>query len=122
MVALTSISLDKTYVPSIDHDTSDDDQDFTDHYCIRIKPHRCDCGKLVDFVECGEVLGGIILENHVVVVWPEKDDPDILETARRCQANAETDVDPHIVQYRKSYGKPVPYRSDMHIVVRINNA
>lgn len=120
MTALTTIHLDKTHVPSIDHEASDDDQDFTDHYCIRIKPHRCDCGKLVDFVECGDLVGGLVIEHHVVVVWPEQDDPDILDAARRCMAN-EADIDPHIVQYRRSFGKPVLYQDNMHIVVRMHS-
>lgn len=116
---MNDVILTKYYVPSKDDvDESYDDTDYSDHYCIRITPHKCRCGTVVEFVETGLTTPFVVLEEHVVVVWPEIDDPMILKAANLCLKGG---ADPHIIRYEKSFGQAVEWSDNLQLIVRMND-
>lgn len=74
--------------------TSDgsNDQDFEGWYCISTDPFECPgCGVIVKH----------LTSLHRIIVWPEIDDPEILDMAARLKIFARN---PKIVEYEVSMG------------------
>lgn len=98
-----TITLDKTHVPPKDFIyENDSDEDFDDHYCIKVVSYNCPCGHTIRYVELGiTTLFGIVATDHEIALWEEKDGI-ILHAATMCMNE---NLNPRIVQYEKSMGK-----------------
>jgi hypothetical protein len=76
-----------------------DPDDYDGWWCIQHYPVECgSCGNPVCYVEPPHL--------HLIVVWEEKDDSDMLRMAGRLQ---QIDLDPIIIQYAPIMGGCIPY-------------
>jgi hypothetical protein len=70
-------------------------KDYSGFFTIKFdKVNKCGCGRRLEFVECDE--------KHIVVVWEEKDDDDLLAIAA---AFKDRGLGPKIVEYKVGYGQ-----------------
>lgn len=75
-------------------------EEYDNYWCIQIKPFKCGgCGNVVAYAQCG---------NHFIVIWENKDDQSILDTAAELQKEGNI-YDPYIVQYNRILGPCVKY-------------
>lgn len=86
-----------------------DTDEFGGWFCLAIAPWSCrGCGE--EFVHSNVIIeeGG----DHLIVVWPEPDDPSLLRAAEKRKKRGS---DPQIVEYEKSMGKCISfYKLDQH--------
>jgi hypothetical protein len=79
--ARESIEAGGTGVLDLDTDREPDDgdtDDLTDWFTLRVRPVTCGlCGTVLEYAEVTRK------ERHVIVVWPSRDDPNMLKAARR---------------------------------------
>ena len=76
-----------------------DDEEYEGWYCVQHNPVTCGgCGQPVCFIEPPTL--------HLIVVWEEKDDADMLRIAARLQ---KIDYEPIIVKYYPLLGPCIPY-------------
>jgi len=74
---------------------------YDGYYCINIKPFKCEnCKTLI----CYAVVGP-----HLIVVWPDKDDNDLLQVAEALMKDEFDRYDPHIVTYHELFGPCVTW-------------
>ena len=86
--------LDQLVDPDLDY-TSDD---YDNYWCINIQPFMCDhCGSIVAYAQCG---------NHLIVIWENRDDQEILEVAEALKE----DYDPRIVRYNRLLGPCIEFK------------
>lgn len=86
--ALAEIELDK-------HDPFE----YEGWWCIQHKPIECEaCGSFMCYVEPPSV--------HLIVVWEEKDDSDMLRLAARLK---NINLDPIVIQFNPIMGSCVPF-------------
>lgn len=97
---LTSGTATPVQDPHVDEKvwTPDDDKDFGGWFCIATKPYPCpaDCGFIAHHATAG----------HKILVWPEKDDPELLELAG---VMMEKGRDPRVVEYAPELGPAISY-------------
>ena len=77
----------------------DDDADYTGWFCVRTDPFPCPasgCGFVADFMTAA----------HLVLVWEERDDPNLLWHAQRAK---EVGRNPRVVPYENGYGPSASY-------------
>lgn len=68
-------------------------------YCLATLPWSCSadgCTFVAEFVTAA----------HLIVVWPERDDPELLNTAAIAQKHGR---DPRVVEYLPEFGPCIPY-------------
>ena len=85
--------------PAIDEDldVTDGGTDYTGWWCVATDPWPCArCGVVVHYMTAA----------HMVVVWPARDDPNLLHHAGRAQRAGRN---PRVVAYERSMGTPLPY-------------
>lgn len=87
--------------PDLDEElwTGDDDADHSGWYCVRTNPFPCPasgCGFVAEFMTAA----------HLVLVWEERDDPNLLRHAQRAK---EVGRNPRVVTYESSYGPSASY-------------
>jgi hypothetical protein len=79
--------------------TGDDDADHTGWYCVATNPFPCPaagCSFVAEFMTAA----------HLVIVWEEPDDPNLLRHAARAKA---VQRNPRVVRYETSFGPSVSY-------------
>jgi hypothetical protein len=79
--------------------TGDDDADHSGWYCVSTDPFPCPaagCTFVAQFMTAA----------HLILVWQEKDDPNLLHQAHRAQ---KVQRNPRIVTYESSFGPSVSY-------------
>lgn len=79
--------------------TDDDAEDFAGWWCLATRPWACSavgCDFVAEFVTAA----------HLIVVWPERDDPELLNTAALAQKH---DRDPRVVEYQPAFGPCIAY-------------
>ena len=83
-------------------DTSHRDTDFIGYYTLKLYPTAtcAGCGKVMQYVECDLL--------HLVVVWEEMDDFNLLHCAAELQRVFD---DVRIVSYEQTMGKCVDFYS-----------
>ena len=77
----------------------DDDGDHRGWFCVRTDPFPCpaeSCSFVADFMTAA----------HLVLVWEERDDPNLLWHAQRAK---EVGRNPRIVGYEPSFGPSASY-------------
>ena len=77
----------------------DDSDDHAGWWCVRTDPFPCPadgCGFVAEFMTAA----------HLVLVWQERDDPNLLWHAQRA---LEVGRNPRIVSYAASYGPSASY-------------
>ena len=77
----------------------DDDADHTGWFCVRTDPFPCPaagCSFVAEFMTAA----------HLVLVWEERDDPNLLRHAARAK---EVGRNPRVVPYQSSFGPSVSY-------------
>jgi hypothetical protein len=77
----------------------EDDQDHGGWYCVRTDPFPCpapSCSFVADFMTAA----------HLVLVWEERDDPNLLWHAQRAK---EVGRNPRVVEYEGSFGPSASY-------------
>lgn len=80
-----------------------DTDEFGGWFCLAMAPWTCEgCGTTFTHSNTILVNGG----EHLIVVWPERDDPALLRAAARRKKDGD---DPKIVEYEKSLGKCVSF-------------
>jgi hypothetical protein len=87
--------------PDLD-DGSTDDQDFEGWWCIKTDPWPCPiCSIVVHFCTV----------DHRIIVFPEKDDENILKLAAWAKGDNPANVDrnPRIIEYEADYGPCISY-------------
>lgn len=78
-------------------------EQFEGWFCIQHSPIPChSCGSPVCYVEPPGI--------HLIVVWEEKDDVDMLRMASRIKAIKSMNLDPIIIPYAPIYGNCIPYQ------------
>lgn len=87
--------------PDVDEElwTGDDDESHTGWYCVRTDPFPCPasgCGFVAEFMTAA----------HLVLVWEERDDPNLLRHAQRAK---EVGRNPRVVTYESGYGPSASY-------------
>jgi hypothetical protein len=91
----------------VEHDVPEDaeelwTEDPNEHvgwFCVRTDPFPCpapDCSFVAEFMTAA----------HLVLVWEERDDPNLLRHAQRAK---EVGRNPHIVGYEAGYGPSASY-------------
>jgi hypothetical protein len=76
-----------------------DGDDHAGWYCVRTDPFPCPaegCPFVADFMTAA----------HLVLVWEERDDPNLLWHAQRAK---EVDRNPRVVSYEPSFGPSASY-------------
>jgi len=79
--------------------TGDDDHDHFGWYCVRTDPFPCPafgCTFVADYMTAA----------HLVLVWQERDDPNLLWHAQRAK---EVGRNPRVVAYESSFGPSASY-------------
>jgi len=79
--------------------TGEDDGDHAGWYCVRTDPFPCPapgCGFVAVFMTAA----------HLVLVWQERDDPNLLRHAQRAK---EVGRNPRVVSYERGYGPSASY-------------
>ena len=79
--------------------TGEDGDDHLGWFCVRTDPFPCpapDCTFVAVFMTAA----------HLVLVWEERDDPNLLRHAQRAK---EVGRNPHIVSYEPGYGPSASY-------------
>ena len=79
--------------------TGDDSQDHTGWFCVATNPFPCPapgCSFIAEFMTAA----------HLVLVWEERDDPNLLRHAARAK---EVGRNPRVVGYDPSYGPSASY-------------
>jgi hypothetical protein len=77
----------------------DGDADYTGWFCVRTDPFPCPapaCTFVADFMTAA----------HLVLVWEERDDPNLLWHAQRAM---EVGRNPRVVPYESSFGPSASY-------------
>ena len=79
--------------------TDDDDADYTGWYCVKTVPFPCPaagCSFIAEFMTAA----------HLILVWEERDDPNLLRHAQRAQ---QVGREPRVVTYESSFGPSTSY-------------
>jgi hypothetical protein len=79
--------------------TGDDDSDHSGWYCVSTDPFPCpaaDCTFIATYMTAA----------HLILVWEERDDPNLLRHAHRAQ---QVGRNPRVVNYNSSYGPSASY-------------
>ena len=77
----------------------DGDADRTGWFCVRTDPFHCPaagCTFVADFMTAA----------HLILVWEERDDPNLLRHAARAKAVGRN---PRVVEYRPEFGPSASY-------------
>jgi len=77
----------------------DDGDDHSGWYCVRTDPFPCPargCGFVADFMTAA----------HLVLVWEERDDPNLLWHAQRAK---DVGRNPRVVDYEPAFGPSASY-------------
>jgi len=87
--------------PDVDEElwTGDDAATHAGWYCVRTDPFPCPaagCGFVAEFMTAA----------HLVLVWEERDDPNLLRHAQRAK---EVGRNPRVVTYESAYGPSASY-------------
>jgi hypothetical protein len=78
---------------------SEDEQEHAGWWCVSTSPFPCPapgCAFVAEFMTAA----------HLVLVWEERDDPNLLRHAARAR---EVQRDPHVVEYVPSFGASLSY-------------
>jgi hypothetical protein len=78
--------------------TGETDENFTGWFCLATGPHRCPAHPLTILHH--------VTHAHKIVVWPAKDDPNILRVASVVQDYGRK---PRIVEYNTRMGECISY-------------
>jgi len=73
--------------------------DHTGWFCVRTDPFPCPA-------ESCPFVANFMTAAHLVLVWQERDDPNLLRHAQRAK---EVGRDPHVVGYESSFGPSASY-------------
>jgi hypothetical protein len=79
--------------------TDDEGADYEGWFCVATAPFPCPaagCGFVAEFMTAA----------HLVLVWEERDDPNLLRHAQRAQ---EVGRNPRVVAYSSSFGPSASY-------------
>jgi hypothetical protein len=87
--------------PEVDEElwTGNDAESHAGWFCVRTAPFPCPaagCGFVAEFMTAA----------HLVLVWQERDDPNLLRHAQRAK---EVGRNPRVVTYEPSYGPSASY-------------
>jgi hypothetical protein len=77
------------------------DLDYTDEiydewYCINVKPFHCN--------HCKDLIAYAVAGPHMIIIWPERDDIDMLILAHLLKTDEDDAYDPRIVKYNRIFG------------------
>ncbi len=75
------------------------DEDHAGWFCVRTDPFPCPaagCSFVAEFMTAA----------HLILVWEERDDPNLLRHAQRAQ---EVGRNPRVVSYRREFGPSASY-------------
>jgi hypothetical protein len=78
---------------------SEDEEEHAGWWCVATSPFPCPapgCSFVAEFMTAA----------HLVLVWEERDDPNLLRHAARAR---EVERDPHVVEYLPSFGASLSY-------------
>jgi hypothetical protein len=78
---------------------AEDPKEHVGWFCVRTDPFPCpapDCSFVAEFMTAA----------HLVLVWEERDDPNLLRHAQRA---VEVGRNPHVVAYELEYGPSASY-------------
>jgi len=79
--------------------TDDTDTDRSGWFCVSTDPFPCPaaaCTFVAEFMTAA----------HLVLVWEERDDPNLLRHAQRAK---EVGRNPHVTEYKSSFGSSASY-------------
>jgi hypothetical protein len=79
--------------------TDDGDDDYTGWYCVKTVPFPCPapgCDFVAEYMTAA----------HLILVWEERDDPNLLRHAQRAQ---QVGREPRVVTYEPSFGPSTSY-------------
>jgi len=78
-------------------DTTTGNDEFDGWFCVKTDPYPCPCGNFVaDYMTCA----------HMIIVWPEIDDPNLLQM---CAVAQKYGRNPKVLQYEESFGSCISY-------------
>lgn len=73
------------------------DQEYAGWYCIETNPWPC---------ACGEFVAHHITAMHLILLWPEDDDPRMLKVANEAK---KVDRNPRVVEYEIQFGPAISF-------------
>jgi hypothetical protein len=79
--------------------TDEGADDYAGWFCVRTNPFPCPA-EGCDFV------AHYMTAAHLILVWEERDDPNLLQHAHRAK---EVGRNPHIVEYERAFGASASY-------------
>lgn len=79
--------------------TDDSGEDYAGWYCVRTEPFPCPA-------EGCEFIADFLTASHLVIVWPEIDDPSLL---RHCAAARDVGRNPRPTEYERGFGPACSY-------------
>lgn len=89
--------------PDIDQEeelwTDDSGEDYSGWYCVRTDPWNCPA-------EGCSFIANYLTASHLIIVWPEMDDPSLL---RHAAAARDVGRNPKPAEYEKSMGQACSY-------------
>jgi hypothetical protein len=83
----------------VDEERWQDEDDHSGWYCVRTDPFPCPA-------ESCTFVAQYMTAAHLVLVWEERDDPNLLWHAQRAK---DVGRNPHIVEYAASFGPSASY-------------
>jgi hypothetical protein len=98
--------------PDVDEElwTGEDGESHAGWFCVRTNPFPCPaagCGFVAEFMTAA----------HLVLVWEERDDPNLLRHAQRAK---EVGRNPRVVTYEPSYGPRRDRRALRRVVAAVD--
>jgi hypothetical protein len=98
-VLTRSTSTPATFDSEVEDLAGDLDRDYSGWWCVATDPWPCPaqgCDRVVDHITAA----------HLIVVWPRRDDPSLLEFANDAQRHGRN---PRVVEYQPEMGHCIPY-------------
>lgn len=89
----------RVFDEEIAHLRDDQDADYSGWFCVATAPWPCPalgCDAVLDYMTAA----------HLILVWPRKDDPDMLEVANDAQRIGR---EPRVVEYEQGFGPCISY-------------
>jgi hypothetical protein len=79
--------------------TGDSGEDHSGWFCVATDPFPCPAGGC-------SFIAGFMTAAHLILVWQERDDPNLLRHAQRAK---EVGRNPRIVEFQRSFGESASY-------------
>lgn len=88
----------RDFLENLFPDVYEGNEEHRGHFCLKMNPEKCPCGHVIKFFEPAEY--------HLIVVWKEKDNEVLLQTAAGAMRLKKN---PRIVEYQVAFGPSIEF-------------